>query len=372
MRTYTDPTLPELHVQPELVHKILVVGGARVGKTSITRFYAEKDAGPYNQTVGSDLYVVPYGVLCGRQVYIKLIDVGHAEIAGTSSFLSIVTANVSGVLLVFDVGNPHSLTEIDAWVATLKAHVSGLGVCVPVLVLAHKADLIISQSSPQFVSSEDLTSYVKANNFTGWRWTSTRFVPGKKRLASSISDAVHSLVESILVRAAENNAVLHNRRALSITSEANLDAAGTLEQLLSHHNEATYVQIPNISRPGDAQLAIDSAVIRSGETMHCFHFLNDSRKHLEQVKGAERMKIEEDEKVKDDARDELTFDDISTTLEKCMRQIADEPHKKSVRYQKKIFCALRSRLEKQRSAAATLQSHQTREWQRVLQLCDTF
>jgi GTPase SAR1 family protein len=282
LRTYTNP-LPEVHPQAELSHKILVVGGAKVGKSSITRYYAEHVlTETYSQTIGSDLYVVPYGVLCGRQVYLKILDVGHAEVNGSPSFLSLTTSGTSGVLLVFDVTNPQSLASLDQWVATLRSYIPSLGTRVPVMVLANKADRLHNSTTVQHIKSIDLDNYVKSNNFTGWKWSTTRAInnrDSRSRLDRCISDAVHTLVEAILVSASEyyskrksistSNRSGGNNRQGSNTTTINdedkygvneMENLGALEQLLRTHRSATYVQIPQTARPGDSKLEAGAAL----------------------------------------------------------------------------------------------------------------
>ena len=277
LRTNTNPTLLEVHPQPELSHKILIVGGKKCGKTSLARFYAEHlPTQTYSQTIGSDIYVTPHGVLCGRQVYLKLVDVGHAEVHGSPSFLSLTTADTAGVLLMFDVANPHSFQELDAWTATLRSYIPSLGTRVPVLVLAHKADRLQNRTTVQHIKASDLDRYVHANQFTGWRWSTTH-VPNmhptttapnattapassSNRLARSISDAVHSLVEAILVSAAE----YYSKTSTSLLDQPSAnDRAhrGTLEQLLNGtHQSATYVCIPQAAQPGDSKVAAGAAL----------------------------------------------------------------------------------------------------------------
>ena len=281
LRTNTDPSLPELKPQPELTHKIIVVGGAKCGKTSLARFYAEHPTKQtYSQTIGSDLYVVPYGVLCGRQVYLKIVDVGHSEVRGSPSFLSLTTADVSGVLLMFDVTNPESLTELDAWAATLRSYIPSLGIRVPVMVLAHKADCLQNRTQQiQYIQSTDLDRFVAANQFTGWQWTSTREINNNSssssnsstnntatstissgnhsKLSRSVPNAIHSLVEAILVSASE----FYSKTRQSFSNNMQSNGSGTLAQLLRTHQSATYVQIPQTARPGESKLEAGAALL---------------------------------------------------------------------------------------------------------------
>ena len=263
LRTNTDPSPPELHPQPELCHKILVVGGRKCGKTSLARFYAEHSPKQhYSQTIGSDLYVVPYGVLCGRQVYLKLLDVGHAEVHGSPSFLSLTTADTAGVLLVFDVTNPNSFAELDEWASTLRTYIPSLGTRVPVIILAHKADCLQARTTVQHIRSIDLDRFVAANQFTDWRWSTTRTVPGaSSKLLRSIPDAVHSLVEAVLVSAAE----YYSTTRKSFSGAILQGGSGTLEQLLRTHQSATYVQIPQTARPGESKLEAGAALLPGKE-----------------------------------------------------------------------------------------------------------
>ena len=250
--------MPEIYPQAELSHKILIVGGARCGKSALARFYAEQPPKQhYSQTIGSDLYVVPYGVLCGRQVYLKLVDVGHAEVRGSPSFLSLTTADTAGVLLMFDVTNPKSLSALDEWAATLRSYIPSLGSRVPVMVLAHKADRLQNRTTTQHIKSTDLDRFVHANRFTGWNWSSTYSVPGSSRLVRSIPDAIHSLVEAVLISAAK----FYSTTRKSFSGAIVQNGSGTLAQMLRTHQSATYVQIPQTALPGESKLEDGAALL---------------------------------------------------------------------------------------------------------------
>lgn len=260
LRTYTV-AVPPPTLQPELSHKILVVGGEKAGKTCFVCRYAERPVpGVYRQTVCADHYVVPYGVLAGRQVYLRLVDVSHAEVYGHTSFLSSVMTGVSGVLFMFDATNPDSLQQLDQWVECVRSFIPSLGSSVPAILLAHKRDRY--DASTSFIRPADLDRYIAANAFSAWTWTSIVGEMGTR----SVTRAVQMMVEAILIAAAQKTNAADAWRDASQQQrqsrhQADGGIAGTLNRILLENESTPYLHIPTHGRPGQCQELVHRAVL---------------------------------------------------------------------------------------------------------------
>lgn len=108
-------------VEAAIVIKVLVLGAARVGKSSVVRVCAQKHVSrTYAPTVGAELTVVHYGTVgrgdTRRPVMLHLWDVPHLELKqGASQRLQSLCRNVGAVVLMFDVSRPSTLVALDQW-----------------------------------------------------------------------------------------------------------------------------------------------------------------------------------------------------------------------------------------------------------------
>ena len=175
----------------ELSLKILVLGGASVGKTTIVNVYAEA---PFTQryvpTLGMDVVVVPAGTLARRRAFLRFFDVSHAEVHGTPGHLALVTEGAAAAIVVVDITSLESMDAADRWLHVLRERVPGLGRDVPVMLLAHKADLL--GTSEAVVTGNDLDHFTQRAGLSGWRFTTAAH-----HFGSSIKTAIHTTVDLV-------------------------------------------------------------------------------------------------------------------------------------------------------------------------------
>eukprot|EP00947_MAST-08B_sp_MAST-8B-sp1_P002083 g2083.t1 len=185
----TDPCLQL--IEKEIVLKVLVVGGARVGKTTIVNIYSETPfTKRYVPTIGADETVVAAGTLARRRAYLRFCDVSHREVSGRPGHLALFSEGVAAVMLVVDVASLDSMAAADRWHHVLRQSIAGLGDTVPVMLVAHKADLI--GTTDAVVTAHDLERYVERVGFSGWRFTTAAH-----HFGASVKAAVHATVDLV-------------------------------------------------------------------------------------------------------------------------------------------------------------------------------
>lgn len=192
----------------EVTEKILIVGGAAVGKTSFIRRFVDKPlAGlQYVPTIGVDVIVYPLpacqatarnitdGDDDARPVHLHFWDVSHKELVASASHHALICTNVSGIFLVLDVSNRESLAAVDAWQHLLARYVPAH---VPRVLLAHKADLV--NEAGCCVNDKLLEAYKRAAGLTDWCWTVGHeyfgdYVANRSNKSRPVADAVQLLV----------------------------------------------------------------------------------------------------------------------------------------------------------------------------------
>jgi small GTP-binding protein len=150
-------------------YKVLIIGNANVGKTSLLLRHAD---GVYNDTVGMptlgvDFKVKSYFVKAGGQDVRR--DLHIFDTAGQERFRSITRVyfrEAHGVFLVFDLNDTSSFEALGDWIAMVQAEVH------PVFVLiGNKADLphnVTPERIQEFTKKYHIGSYIetsaKANN----------------------------------------------------------------------------------------------------------------------------------------------------------------------------------------------------------------
>ncbi|MEE6493580.1 hypothetical protein FKM82_016893 [Ascaphus truei] len=149
--------------------KVLVVGDARVGKTSLVQRYAH------------DIFSKEYKVTVGVDFALKVVQWSDTEmvrlqlwdIAGQERFTSMTRLyykEASACIIMFDVTNATTFKSSQKWKDDLDSKVTlASGDPVPCILLANKCDL-----SPWAVSREEIDLFSKDKNFIGWTETSVK------------------------------------------------------------------------------------------------------------------------------------------------------------------------------------------------------
>lgn len=130
-------------------YKLLLVGDANVGKSSLIRWLLLGDFDPdYTATVGVDLSAVALNVDGKTPVIMTMIDLG-----GQSDFTALRTQyykGAHGAALVYDISCHASFENLETWHDELKEHIEEPnGVSLQGVVIGNKIDKAGSREVPR-------------------------------------------------------------------------------------------------------------------------------------------------------------------------------------------------------------------------------
>uniref|UniRef100_A0A2K6RU53 Ras-related protein Rab n=1 Tax=Rhinopithecus roxellana TaxID=61622 RepID=A0A2K6RU53_RHIRO len=148
--------------------KVLVVGDAAVGKTSLVQRYSQDSFSKhYKSTVG------------GQERFTSMTRLYYRD--------------ASACVIMFDVTNATTFSNSQRWKQDLDSKLTlPNGEPVPCLLLANKCDL-----SPWAVSRDQIDRFSKENGFTGWTETSVKE-------NKNINEAMRVLIEKMMRNSRED------------------------------------------------------------------------------------------------------------------------------------------------------------------------
>ncbi|KFO19622.1 Nuclear ubiquitous casein and cyclin-dependent kinases substrate [Fukomys damarensis] len=149
--------------------KVLVVGDAAVGKTSLVQRYSQDSFRKhYKSTVGVDFALKVLRWSDSEMVRLQLWDIAGQE--RFTSMTRLYYRDASACVIMFDVTNAATFSNSQRWKQDLDSKLTlPSGEPVPCLLLANKCDL-----SPWAVSRDQIDRFSKENGFTGWTETSVK------------------------------------------------------------------------------------------------------------------------------------------------------------------------------------------------------
>ena len=164
----------------DYVIKIIFIGAASVGKTSLLCNYCNKhyDA-KYCPTIGVDFHATYH------RMDEKTIKCHMWDTAGQERYKSIVNSyykGVSATVCLFDVSRPRTFDSAKEWIDTVKNASSAEH--LPVLVIANKVDL--DHSKCLIVEAKN---YCNDNGY--------HFIETSVKKSIGISDAIESIVQKV-------------------------------------------------------------------------------------------------------------------------------------------------------------------------------
>ncbi|CAN0097092.1 unnamed protein product [Discosporangium mesarthrocarpum] len=177
-------------IVPTTTCKILVVGNAKCGKTSIIRrFVSDSFSSDYISTVGADYAMKDLSVGERERVRLQLWD-----IAGQDRFAKLTRAyfrRAKGAVVVCDVTREGTFEAVGQWKVEIDDWCQNEGCKLPVYLFANKSDLL-DNVQDSFLAGAKMEKTCREAGFAGWYLTSA------KR-----GDNVEAALEDLLSKALE-------------------------------------------------------------------------------------------------------------------------------------------------------------------------
>ena len=143
------------------VLKIVLCGNGAVGKTSLRKHYlGEAFEANYKETIGADFAIKYSKIVINDEEEPKLIKFQIWDIAGQKRYDqvgSILFDRSDGALLLFDISNRESLTDLYNW---LKAFIRYAGIGSVILV-GNKGDLREDKRNTDLIPREEAEEFAK-------------------------------------------------------------------------------------------------------------------------------------------------------------------------------------------------------------------
>ena len=169
------------------VFKIIIVGPAAVGKTSLLhRFVEDQFSFRYKLTIGADFLskVIQKG---NETIKLQIWDIGGQERYKflRSSFFD----GANGALLVFDLSRWHTFGDLEDWLSDLRKFA---GEDIPFVVIGNKVDLIDTKN--EIYERESAVVFAKKEK--------TYYVETSAKSGENVEDAFSYLTNRILKKIA--------------------------------------------------------------------------------------------------------------------------------------------------------------------------
>jgi len=167
-------------------YKIILVGNASVGKTSLRRiFMGNSFKESYSMTIGADFSV--YRHTDGKTIHIW-------DLAGELRFQHLIQAYYAGTLgalVVFDLTNPDSFENISKWMEDIYTNVNGQK--IPIILVGNKSDL--RYDSPTKVTDQEAHLY--ANQLSEWLGYEILYINTSAKTGDNVEIIFHALINKI-------------------------------------------------------------------------------------------------------------------------------------------------------------------------------
>ncbi len=154
------------NTEPDYIFKILMLGDAAVGKTSLSKHYIENVFTPdIRLTVGIQFFIKQEIMIEGKSVKLQIWDFG-----GEDRFRIMVPTlclGSHGCIFMYDVTRPSTLNSHHSWTYIVKER---CGRDVPIMLVGNKIDLVDKRS----ISTEHGIEVAKRSGFTGFAETSAK------------------------------------------------------------------------------------------------------------------------------------------------------------------------------------------------------
>ncbi|TFF85226.1 MAG: GTP-binding protein [Promethearchaeota archaeon] len=172
-------------VEPNYVLKLVLLGEAAVGKTSLVyRFVQDTFRDSYKSTLGVNLLKKDLRLDNWGEISAQIWDLGGQE--SFRSLRKLYLEGANGALVIYDVTNRKTFEKLDDW---LKSFTEARGE-QPLLLIGNKADL----KGKIEIEEKEGRNYAEKNNMA--------FLLTSAKTGMNVEDAFKDLIENILKKIA--------------------------------------------------------------------------------------------------------------------------------------------------------------------------
>eukprot|EP01127_Copromyxa_protea_P008925 TRINITY_DN2060_c0_g1_i1.p1 TRINITY_DN2060_c0_g1~~TRINITY_DN2060_c0_g1_i1.p1 ORF type:complete len:204 (-),score=36.36 TRINITY_DN2060_c0_g1_i1:47-658(-) len=174
------------------VVKIVVVGNANAGKTSLIKRYCfDTFSKNYKATIGSDFAMKTINLNDNTVLKLQFWDIAGQERFGTMT--SHYYRDALGAMIVFDLTDASSFEAVEKWRDDMDRKMKP-DPDIPILLVGNKVDLVQHDRAKMIVTEEAMDSIcTRFENFIGWQLTSAAE-------DENIKEAIQILLDKIMER----------------------------------------------------------------------------------------------------------------------------------------------------------------------------
>ena len=179
-----------------LTIKLLILGDISVGKSSFIYRFIEDKFEENMRTTDLDLKTADI-IVEDKSIRVQLWDT-----AGQEKYKSIsknLISRVQGVLILFDITNETSYTNLNSWIKTIKDQ----GGKMPILIVGNKSDL----EDKRIVKAEDAKNFARSEKM--------KYMETSCKTGENVKEAVESFCKHIM-----KTTNLKNETSFSLDSSA--------------------------------------------------------------------------------------------------------------------------------------------------------
>jgi len=184
----------------DLVLKLILIGDSGVGKSCLLKsFMGDPFKAGYTSTIGVDFEIKPVNI-DNHTVNLQIWDT-----AGQERFRTITTSyyrSADAILLVFDLTDPKSFNNLDAWMDDVRLYASR---SVEIMIVGNKVDLTDERS----VEYKDAKAYSDKNNFPYFETSAKKRINVDKAFMK-LTQAVYTTKMAAMSKAASSESSSKN------------------------------------------------------------------------------------------------------------------------------------------------------------------
>ena len=174
----------------EVIYKVIVVGDANAGKTSLIKRYVHDIFSPnYKSTIGVDfaLKIIKWDEK--TNVRLQLWDIAGQERFGNMT--RVYYKEAVGAIVIYDISRTSTFDGVKRWKADIDSKITlpDSDQLIPTILIANKSDLTDEYTLQK--TDEEMNKFCRDNGFVAWFQTSAKDNTG-------IDVAINQIVSSII------------------------------------------------------------------------------------------------------------------------------------------------------------------------------